>query len=85
MHLSRREFIKSGIAASTASLVGLPISKLAEAAAADLEKSWQWDKSVCRFCGTGCGILVATQDGRIVATKGDPAAPVNKGLNCIKG
>ena len=85
MHLSRREFIKSGIAASTASLVGLPISKLAEAAAAELEKNWQWDKAVCRFCGTGCGILVATQDGRIVATKGDPAAPVNKGLNCIKG
>ncbi len=85
MQLSRREFIKSGIAASTASMVGLPVSKLAAAAAAELEKNWQWDKAVCRFCGTGCGILVATDGGRIVATKGDPAAPVNKGLNCIKG
>jgi len=85
MHLSRREFIKTGIAASTAATVGLPISKMAEAAAAEVEKDWQWDKSVCRFCGTGCGIMVATKDGRIVATKGDPAAPVNKGLNCIKG
>ncbi|MFO7541881.1 MAG: nitrate reductase catalytic subunit NapA [Thiobacillus sp.] len=85
MHLSRREFIKSGIAASTATLVGLPISKLAEAAAAELDKSLQWDKAVCRFCGVGCGIMVATKDGRIVATKGDPKAPVNKGLNCIKG
>jgi nitrate reductase (cytochrome) len=85
MHLSRREFIKSGIAASTATVVGLPISKLAEAAAAKMEKDWQWDKAVCRFCGVGCGIMVATQDGRIVATKGDPDAPVNKGLNCIKG
>jgi nitrate reductase NapA len=40
---------------------------------------------VCRFCGTGCGVLVGTKDGRVVATQGDPDAPVNRGLNCIKG
>jgi nitrate reductase NapA len=40
---------------------------------------------VCRFCGVGCGIMVATKEGRIVATKGDPKAPVNRGLNCVKG
>ena len=27
----------------------------------------------------------ASKDGRVVATKGDPDAPVNRGLNCIKG
>jgi nitrate reductase NapA len=26
-----------------------------------------------------------SQDGRVVATQGDPEAPVNRGLNCIKG
>jgi nitrate reductase NapA len=46
---------------------------------------WRWDKGVCRFCGVGCGIMLATKNGRIVATKGDPDAPVNRGLNCIKG
>ncbi|MCW9040795.1 MAG: nitrate reductase catalytic subunit NapA, partial [Rhodospirillales bacterium] len=45
----------------------------------------RWDKGVCRFCGTGCGVLVGTKQGRVVATQGDPDAPVNKGLNCIKG
>ena len=25
------------------------------------------------------------RDGRVVATQGDPDAPVNRGLNCIKG
>ncbi|GAB1465274.1 hypothetical protein MASR2M54_07740 [Aliarcobacter cryaerophilus] len=25
------------------------------------------------------------KEGKIVAVKGDPAAPVNRGLNCIKG
>ena len=41
--------------------------------------------SVCCYCGTGCGVLVGVRDGRVVATQGDPDAPVNKGLNCIKG
>jgi nitrate reductase NapA len=48
-------------------------------------KGWTWDKGVCRFFGTGCGIQVATQDGRVVAVKGDPASPVNRGLLCAKG
>ena len=85
MGLSRRDFLKTSIAASTAATVGMPLSKQAEAAIKEAEKGWQWDKAVCRFCGVGCGIMVATKDGQIVATKGDPDAPVNRGLNCIKG
>jgi nitrate reductase NapA len=30
-------------------------------------------------------VLIGTKDGRVVATQGDPDAPVNRGLNCIKG
>ncbi len=45
----------------------------------------RWDKAPCRFCGTGCGVLVGTQNGRIVATKGDVEAEVNKGLTCALG
>jgi nitrate reductase (cytochrome) len=85
MKLTRRDFMKSSIAATTAATVGLPLTKMGEAAAAEAEAGWQWDKAVCRFCGVGCGIMVATKGDRIVATKGDPDAPVNKGLNCIKG
>lgn len=44
-----------------------------------------WSKAPCRFCGTGCGTEVGVQDGRIVAVKGDPQAPVNRGLLCTKG
>ncbi|MEN8175226.1 MAG: nitrate reductase catalytic subunit NapA [Pseudomonadota bacterium] len=83
--MTRREFVKTSTAAAAAAAVGLPISDKDAALAAEAEKDWQWDKSVCRFCGTGCGIMVATKEGKIVATKGDPDAPVNKGLNCIKG
>jgi len=85
MGLTRRDFLKNSIAASAALTVGMPVAREAEAAVKASEAGWQWDKGVCRFCGTGCGIMVATQGGRIVATKGDPDAPVNRGLNCIKG
>ncbi len=83
MTISRRDFIKTqaAIAAATAAGVTLPTIKSANAAKDDIK----WDKGVCRFCGTGCGVLVGTKDGRVVATQGDPDAPVNRGLNCIKG
>ncbi|HSO84146.1 twin-arginine translocation signal domain-containing protein, partial [Thiocapsa sp.] len=85
MELNRRTFLKSGVAAATAMAVGIPVSRIASVAAAETEQDWRWDKGVCRFCGVGCGIMIATQDGKIVATKGDPDAPVNRGLNCVKG
>ena len=65
--LSRRDFLKASAAATTAATVGMSVSQSTQAAAKEAEKDWQWDKSVCRFCGTGCGIMVATKNGRIVA------------------
>ncbi len=85
MSLSRREFLKSSAAASAAAAIGMTVPSDLEAAAEKAEGSWRWDKAACRFCGTGCGIMMATKNGKIVAVKGDPAAPVNRGLNCIKG
>jgi len=85
MSISRREFLKSSAAASAAAAIGMTVPAELEASAKVAESSWRWDKAACRFCGTGCGIMMATKNGRIVAVKGDPAAPVNRGLNCIKG
>ena len=85
MTLNRREFLKAHVATAAAATVGIPVTHSALAATQAVEADWQWDKSVCRFCGTGCGIMVGTKDGKIVATKGDPDAPVNRGLNCVKG
>ncbi len=44
-----------------------------------------WEKSVCRFCGVGCGVVVGTRDDQVIAVKGDPENPVNRGLLCAKG
>jgi len=85
MSLSRRDFLKSSAAASAAAAVGMAVPTAMQAASNTAQSGWRWDKAACRFCGTGCGIMMATKDGKIVAVKGDPAAPVNRGLNCIKG
>jgi hypothetical protein len=84
MELSRRNFLKSGVAAAPAIAVGIPVSRVASAAAAETEQDWRWDNGG-RFCGVGCGIMIATQDGQIVATKGDPDAPVNRARSARGG
>ena len=81
--LSRRDMMKASAVAATAAAAGVTVEEAnAQAARTD---GIRWDKGVCRFCGTGCGVLVGTKNGKVVATQGDPDAPVNKGLNCIKG
>ena len=86
MTITRRDFVKSSAIAAAATAIGISLPKNLNASPMKMaEGGWRWDKAVCRFCGTGCGIMVATKDEKIVAVKGDPAAPVNRGLNCIKG
>lgn len=42
-------------------------------------------KSTCCYCGVGCGVLIATENGRISGVRGDPAHPANRGRLCTKG
>ncbi|RMF72318.1 MAG: nitrate reductase catalytic subunit NapA [Acidobacteria bacterium] len=79
--LTRREFVVAGVAAATAATLRLP----GYADAPDPAQGATWEKGVCRFCGVGCGVLVGVRNGRLVAIKGDPDNPVNRGLLCVKG
>lgn len=45
----------------------------------------KWGKAPCRYCGTGCGVEVGVDQGKVVAVRGDVASPVNQGLLCVKG
>lgn len=85
MSQSRREFIKINAALAAAAAAGVSLPGLSGAQQVPDQEGIRWDKGVCRFCGTGCGELVGVKDGRVVAIQGDPDAPVNRGLNCIKG
>jgi len=85
MKLTRRDFVKTNVLVATAAAAGINLPGINKVAAAHNDVKIRWDKAPCRFCGTGCSVLVGTRAGKIVATQGDPDAPVNRGLNCIKG
>ena len=42
-------------------------------------------RATCPYCGTGCGVLIESRQGRIVSVQGDPAHPANFGRLCTKG
>jgi formate dehydrogenase major subunit len=42
-------------------------------------------RSICPYCGVGCGQLVYHKDGKLVAIEGDPASPISRGRLCPKG
>ncbi|MDP2859640.1 MAG: formate dehydrogenase subunit alpha, partial [Bacillota bacterium] len=42
-------------------------------------------KTICPYCGCGCGIYLGVRGGAIVSVRGDPDNPVNKGNLCVKG
>ncbi len=42
-------------------------------------------KSTCCYCGVGCGVIITTQEDKIIAVKGDPDHPANFGRLCTKG
>jgi nitrate reductase NapA len=83
--VTRRDFIKAQAAATAAAAAGVTLPATTTALAAEGDEGLRWDKAACRYCGTGCSVLVGVKDGRVVASQGDPDAPVNRGLNCIKG
>ena len=43
-----------------------------------------WHKSLCPYCGVGCGLLVRVEGGAVTRTKGDPEHPANWGDICAK-
>ena len=42
-------------------------------------------RSICPYCGVGCGQLVYHRDGKVVSIEGDPQSPVSRGHLCPKG
>ncbi len=51
----------------------------------DRREDAEVSRSVCPYCGVGCGQLVHHRDGEIVAIEGDPESPINQGTLCPKG
>jgi nitrate reductase NapA len=88
MDITRRSFIKSLAWKSAIAAAGIMFPGVTFGAWKELDQSSggiEWKKTPCRFCGTGCGLLVGVSGDRAVAVKGDPNCTVNKGLCCVKG
>src|SRR3954453_9865177 len=83
--LDRRQILKLEAAAMAAAAGGFPGAAAAANLVTGPGAEMKWDKAACRFCGTGCSVMVATKEGRVVATHGDAKSEVNRGLNCVKG
>jgi nitrate reductase NapA len=62
---NRRQFLRASAAATTAVAAGLSLSDELLALTAPAQEPMSWDRGVCRFCGTGCGIEIATQGDRL--------------------
>ena len=42
-------------------------------------------RSVCPYCGVGCGQVVFHKDGELLSIEGDPDSPISRGRLCPKG
>ncbi len=84
--ITRRELLKAHAASLAAASAGIALPAAAQPVPGGVEAlEIKWSKAPCRFCGTGCGVMVGVKDGHVVATHGDMQAEVNRGLNCVKG
>ena len=42
-------------------------------------------RSICPYCGVGCGQLVYHREGKLISIEGDPESPISRGHLCPKG
>ena len=42
-------------------------------------------RTICAYCGVGCGMYLGIRGNQIVRVRGDRKAPPNKGRLCVKG
>jgi formate dehydrogenase major subunit len=42
-------------------------------------------RSICPYCGVGCGQLVFHKKGKLISIEGDPESPISRGRLCPKG
>jgi formate dehydrogenase major subunit len=85
MGVSRRDFLK--LSGSTVVIGSLGVNlDPAKAYAQGLRiKNAKQTTTVCPYCSVGCGIIVYTENGKVIQTEGDPDHPISEGTLCSKG
>ena len=93
MDLSRRSFLKTGVAGTFGlSALGFDLQPLqAQSSSLKISRTTQ-TRSTCPYCSVSCGIIIHTLGDRaknvtpqVVHVEGDPDHPINRGTLCPKG
>lgn len=85
MGVSRRDFLK--LSGTTVVLGSLGVNlDPAKAYAQGLRiKNAKQTTTVCPYCSVGCGIIVYSENGKVIQCEGDPDHPISEGTLCSKG
>jgi formate dehydrogenase major subunit len=93
MDLSRRGFLKTGVAGTIGfSLLGFELQPLyAQSSGLKISRTTE-TRSTCPYCSVSCGVIIHTIGDRaknvtpqVVHVEGDPDHPINRGTLCPKG
>ena len=93
MELSRRNFLKTGVAGGAAlTLLGFDAKPvLAQTEALKISRTTE-TRSTCPYCSVSCGVIIHTIGDKaknvtpqVVHVEGDPDHPINRGTLCPKG
>ena len=89
MQVSRRDFLKaSGAGVGSIFLFRTLNTNIVLAGrnkVSPLVKKIGEKSTICPYDASGCGFIVATENGRVVNIEGDPDHPINRGAACAKG
>ena len=93
MEVSRRTFVKTGVAGAVGlSVFGFDLTPLhAQAQALKISRTTE-TRSTCPYCAVSCGVIIHTIGDKaknvtpqVVHVEGDPDHPINRGTLCPKG
>ncbi|UMZ73772.1 molybdopterin oxidoreductase family protein [Natranaerofaba carboxydovora] len=87
-YLTRRQLLKATAAGAALAALGggcgTEETDEEEVKDPEEEEGKTWHKTVCRYCGVGCGAMVGVKEGKVTEVKADEDNPVNKGQFCVK-
>jgi len=89
VELSRRDFLKLGGVGVGGAVLFKGLATISSPGVAfgaiPLKKRIKEQATICPYDASGCGFLVAAENGKVVNIEGDPEHPINRGAACAKG
>jgi anaerobic selenocysteine-containing dehydrogenase len=88
MRISRRDFVKAGLAAGALAALDGPVFNSLAYAQKEKEggtSAGNWMPSTCQGCTQWCPIELFVQNGRAVKVRGNQLSKVNNGNCCVRG